>query len=295
MTSVQDLVELAAPLGPCAANVADREIRAQGTVGGNLCAPAGSRRPARRPPGGVPGARRAGSIRGCGRRADRLRRGLSRRQGRPPRSRHQLRGAVCGRVRAARPSPHPRLLRAHGVRARGSDGSVRIAVAGVDGPAVRLPSAEAKADDPDAAGEAAVRDVTFADDALASTWYRERTLPVLVRRALGELQEADMKLTVNGVEHELVEPASDAAPLRAPRGARDHEPEGRLPAGRLRLLHRPGRRGAAALVPAARRRARRRGDHDPRRPRNCRRSSRRSRRRSTSATPPSAASAPRAW
>ena len=30
---------------------------------------------------------------------------------------------------------------------------------------------------------------TFADDALASAWYRERTLPVLVRRALTQLQE----------------------------------------------------------------------------------------------------------
>jgi CO/xanthine dehydrogenase FAD-binding subunit len=67
---------------------------------------------------------------------------------------------------------------------------VRIAVAGVDGTAVRLRSAEAKADDPGAAGEAAVADVTFADDALASAWYRERTLPVLVRRALSELREA---------------------------------------------------------------------------------------------------------
>ena len=67
--------------------------------------------------------------------------------------------------------------------------TTRIAVAGVDGPAVRLPSAEAKADDPAAAGEAALADVTFADDALASAWYRERTLPVLIGRALGDLQE----------------------------------------------------------------------------------------------------------
>ena len=73
--------------------------------------------------------------------------------------------------------------------ARGADGTVRIAAVGVDGPAVRLASAEAKADDPAAAGKAATADVTFADDALASAWYRERTLPVLVRRALIKLQE----------------------------------------------------------------------------------------------------------
>ena len=73
--------------------------------------------------------------------------------------------------------------------ARAADGTVRIAAGGVDGPAVRLTSAEAKADDPEAAGAAAVSDATFADDALASAWYRERTLPVLVRRALTQLQE----------------------------------------------------------------------------------------------------------
>ena len=44
-------------------------------------------------------------------------------------------------------------------------------------------------DDPAAAAEAATADAKFADDALASAWYRERTLPVLVRRALTQLQE----------------------------------------------------------------------------------------------------------
>jgi CO/xanthine dehydrogenase FAD-binding subunit len=73
--------------------------------------------------------------------------------------------------------------------ARGADGTIRIALAGVDGAAVRLPSAEAKADDSAAAAEAATADANFADDALASAWYRERTLPVLVRRALTKLQE----------------------------------------------------------------------------------------------------------
>src|SRR5262245_6397043 len=35
-TPVADLTGLPAPLGPCAANVADVEIRGQATVGGNL-------------------------------------------------------------------------------------------------------------------------------------------------------------------------------------------------------------------------------------------------------------------
>src|SRR5947209_6480517 len=37
MAPLQSLVELPAPVGPCAANVADLEIRLQATVGGNLC------------------------------------------------------------------------------------------------------------------------------------------------------------------------------------------------------------------------------------------------------------------
>src|SRR5262249_18308671 len=37
-TPVAELVDLPAPLGPCAANVADVEIRGQATVGGNVCA-----------------------------------------------------------------------------------------------------------------------------------------------------------------------------------------------------------------------------------------------------------------
>ena len=40
-----------------------------------------------------------------------------------------------------------------------------------------------------AAGEAALSDVTPEDDALASAWYRRKILPVLVRRALTELEE----------------------------------------------------------------------------------------------------------
>jgi xanthine dehydrogenase small subunit len=44
-TPVQDLVDLPAPVGPCAANVADLEIRSQATVGGNLCAGEGYEAP----------------------------------------------------------------------------------------------------------------------------------------------------------------------------------------------------------------------------------------------------------
>ena len=63
-----------------------------------------------------------------------------------------------------------------------------------------------------------------------------------------------MKLTVNGVERSFESASADAAPARAPRGARDHEPEGRLPARRLRLLHRSSwtvRRGEHASLAVA--------------------------------------------
>lgn len=190
MTSIQDLVDLAAPLGPCAANVADREIRAQGTVGGNLCAPVGRDAPR----GDLQAAflaldaqvRSAGA---GGERTDSVEDFLADRDGRLVLDVSYEEPAVGAFARLDRPHTHDYSALTVCV-ARAGDGTVRIAVAGVDGPAVRLPSAEAKADDPAAAAEAAAAGVTFADDALASAWYRERTLPVLIRRALSELQEA---------------------------------------------------------------------------------------------------------
>ena len=80
------------------------------------------------------------------------------------------------------------VLAVTGVRA--TDGTIRLAATGLAGPGARLRSAEAVASDAAAAGAAAVGDVSFADDALASAWYREQTLPVLVRRVLTELEES---------------------------------------------------------------------------------------------------------
>jgi CO/xanthine dehydrogenase FAD-binding subunit len=80
------------------------------------------------------------------------------------------------------------VLAVSGVRTAG--GETRLAATGLAGFGTRLRSAEAAASDPARAGDAAVSDATFGDDALASAWYRERTLPVLVRRVLAELEEA---------------------------------------------------------------------------------------------------------
>jgi carbon-monoxide dehydrogenase medium subunit len=190
MTPVADLTGLPAPLGPCAANVADREVRAQGTAGGNLCAPVGRDAPR----GDLQAAFLAlgaevRSARAGGERTDSVDAFLSVSEGRLVLEISYEEPVAGAFARLDRPHAHD-YSALTACAARVADGTVRIAVAGVDGPAIRLPSAEAKADDPDAAGEAAVGDVTFTDDALASAWYRERTLPVLVRRALTQLQEA---------------------------------------------------------------------------------------------------------
>jgi aerobic carbon-monoxide dehydrogenase medium subunit len=190
MTPIQDLVELGAPLGACAANVADGEIRAQGTAGGNLCAPPGRDAPR----GDLQAAFLAldAQVRSAGARGERtdsVEDFLADSNGRLVLDISFERPEAGAFARLDRPHTHDYSALTV-CAARGRDGAVRVAVAGVDGPATRLPSAEASAGDPDAAGEAAVRDVTFADDALASAWYRERTLPVLVRRTLGQLQEA---------------------------------------------------------------------------------------------------------
>jgi CO/xanthine dehydrogenase FAD-binding subunit len=188
-TPVSELESLPAPIGPCAANVADTEIRAQGTVGGNLCAGAGLDAPR----GDLQGALLAvgATVRSSGaggettepledflpQHNDRLLLDVS--------FEEPAAGAFSALVR-----PHTHDYTALAVSAaRGRDGTIRLAATGVAGHAVRLPSAEAKANDPDAAAAAAAADVAFADDALASAWYRNRTLPVLVRRALTQLEE----------------------------------------------------------------------------------------------------------
>src|SRR5215210_1924085 len=189
-TPVSELESLPAPIGPCAANVADTEIRAQGTLGGNLCTGAGLDAPR----GDLQGALLAvgATVRSTGaggetteplevflpHRKDRLLLDVS--------FEEPAAGAFAALIR-----PHTHDYTALAVSAaRAADGTVRLAATGVAGHAVRLASAEAKVSDPDAAAEAAAADMTFADDALASAWYRTRTLPVLVRRALMQLEEA---------------------------------------------------------------------------------------------------------
>jgi CO/xanthine dehydrogenase FAD-binding subunit len=183
-TPVQELVELPAPLGPCAANVADLEIRSQATVGGNVCAghspeaPRGDLQGALIALGATARSAASGEITEepiedflpkC---HERLLLSVS--------FEEPAAGAYAGLDR-----PHTHDYTALSVSgARAADGTVRLAATGAGSHGQRLPSAEGG----DAA--AALNDVTPHDDALASAWYRSKVLPVLVRRVLDELKES---------------------------------------------------------------------------------------------------------
>jgi CO/xanthine dehydrogenase FAD-binding subunit len=183
-TPVQALVDLPAPLGACAASVADFEIRSQGTVGGNICAGEGSDAPR----GDLQGAFLAlgASVRSAAtgditeepledflpRRHERLLLSVS--------FHEPAAGAFAGLDR-----PHTHDYTALAVSgAKSADGSIRLAATGAGSWGVRLPSAEG------GDADAALSDVTPHDDALASAWYRAKVLPVLVRRVLTDLRES---------------------------------------------------------------------------------------------------------
>ncbi len=181
-TPVQALVDMPAPLGPCAANVADLEIRSQGTVGGNLCAGEGHEAPR----GDLQGAFLAlgATVRSAAdgdvtdepledflpKRNERLLLSVS--------FDEPAAGAYAGLDR-----PHTHDYTALSVSgARGADGTIRLAATGAGSHGQRLASAEA------GDADAALNDVSPRDDALASAWYRTKVLPVLVRRVLDELK-----------------------------------------------------------------------------------------------------------
>jgi CO/xanthine dehydrogenase FAD-binding subunit len=184
MTPVQDLVEMSGPLGPCAANVADIEIRSQATVGGNICAGEGYEAPR----GDLQGAFLAlGATARSVADGEVIEEPL---EDFLPKRRHRLlldvsfdepaAGAFAGLDR-----PHTHDYTALAVSgARTADGTIRLAVTGAGSHGQRLPSAEG------GDADAALNDVTPHDDALASAWYRAKVLPVLVRRVLTELKES---------------------------------------------------------------------------------------------------------
>jgi carbon-monoxide dehydrogenase medium subunit len=189
MTPLSDLIDLFSPLGPCARNVADREVQFQATIGGNLCAPT----PPEHPSGDLqaPLIALGATVRSVGAGGERTE------------SVEDFLGNKTGRLVldisfdtpnagafAALDRPHTRHFTALAVSGAKTEDGVRLAATGVGPVGVRLRSAEALADDPAAAGAAALEDSTMRDDALASAWYRGRTLPALVARVLNEIKEA---------------------------------------------------------------------------------------------------------
>ena len=180
---VSELEELDEPLASAARHVADREIRAQATVGGNVCAPPGSDAPrgdlqaplialgARVRSAGTGGERTepveeflAGGVRG------RLVLDVS----------YDVTERKAAYAAAWRPHTHHYSILA--VAATKTDGELRLAATGAGPHAVRLTSAEQSGEPNDA-----LNDVDPPDDALASAWYRKTVLPTLVTRALADL------------------------------------------------------------------------------------------------------------
>jgi CO/xanthine dehydrogenase FAD-binding subunit len=182
-TTLADLEDAAEPLGTCARRVADLEIRGQATLGGNLCAPPGEEAPR----GDLQAALLAldaqvSSTGAGGERTEPVEDFLaSGPQGRLVLdiSFEEPEAAATASVRR----PHAHAYTIMRVCAARTAGELRVAVSGAGPVAVRSRAVEQSAD-----ADRALDDVTPHDDALASAWYRSKVLPVLVRRALDDLE-----------------------------------------------------------------------------------------------------------
>jgi CO/xanthine dehydrogenase FAD-binding subunit len=172
------------PLAAAARHLGDLEVRAQATVGGNLCtesspeAPRGDLQAALI----VLGARVRSGGKG-GERTEPVEEFLANGAGRlvldvsyddVPRQ--------TGYAAAWRPHAHHYTILA--VAAAKRDGELRLAATGVAARAARLSAVEESGNPEDA-----LTGLELRDDALASAWYRERLLPRLVERALADLEE----------------------------------------------------------------------------------------------------------
>jgi CO/xanthine dehydrogenase FAD-binding subunit len=191
MTTLAELEETPEPLATAARSVADHEIRAQATLGGNLCAPPG----AEGPRGDLQAALIAlgARVRSAGKDGDRT-----------EAVEDFLAGDAGGRlvleVELEEPSRagHAALRRPHAHSytilavcvAETADG-IRVGVTGAGPTGIRARSVEQALAGGAKGEEAAAKvleDAEPRDDALASAWYRRRMLPVLVRRALDNLE-----------------------------------------------------------------------------------------------------------
>jgi aerobic carbon-monoxide dehydrogenase medium subunit len=181
------------PLARFAANVGDYEIRSQGTIGGNLCAP-----PAATVARGDLQApllalnARVRSAGAGGERTDSIDDFLAA----GPDGRLVLELEVDEPKRAATARirrPHAHHFTALAVAAAETADGFRVAIAGAGPRALRAASVEqalANGASPQDAAAKAVDDVEPQDDAIASAAYRRRVLPNLVAHALSDLSEA---------------------------------------------------------------------------------------------------------
>ena len=190
MTTVAELEEMPDPLGTAARNVADHEIRGQATLGGNLCAPAGGTTPR----GDLQAALIAlgAQVKTAGKGGERTepiedfvaagpdgRLLLEVEFDEPQRS---------GYAAAHRPHAHAYTILA--VCAAETPAGVRIGLSGAGPSARRARSVEdalAGGASAEEASQKVLDDADTHDDALASAWYRQRLLPILVQRALDDL------------------------------------------------------------------------------------------------------------
>jgi len=189
MVPVGALVDLAEPLlAEAASHLADREVRASATVGGNLCATAAA--DAQRGDLGAPLIALGATVTSTGAGGERTEpvedflagdskgrlvlsvsydRGERRSAGRGLRRRHAHSYSIASVAASA--------------NADGSD--LRVAVAGVAGGAVRCRTVEQSRDADDV-----LKDAEVVDDAVATAAYRRAVLPKLVREALDQLERS---------------------------------------------------------------------------------------------------------
>jgi carbon-monoxide dehydrogenase medium subunit len=177
-TPVSQLADGDAPLAQAARHVGDLEVRAQATVGGNLCSTASADAP--RGDLQAPLLALGASVRSTGKGGEKtepLEDFLADGSGRlvldvsyddAPRQ--------AGYASVWRPHTHHYTILA--VAAAKREGELRVAATGVAPKAVLVDP-----DDP-------LAELDLRDDPLASAWYRARLLPRLVERALADLQEA---------------------------------------------------------------------------------------------------------
>ena len=188
-TPVAGLAGAPEPLVTAAGHVADREIRAVGTIGGNVCATPGHSAPRGdlQAPLLALGAR-VTSVGAGGETTEDISAFLERGTGRLVLSFEVPTGQAFGYARLDRPHTHHFTMLAV-TAVRGDDG-VRVAASGVGPRSQRLTGVESALAGGASASDAAAHATEGLDlptDALASAWYREQMLPLLVQRALGQL------------------------------------------------------------------------------------------------------------